>query len=392
MMTKRKYYFIRILAFLPLLAMVRPGVILAENHLNQEKVRGLWVVRHNLTSPERIDTLLQYTRSVGITDLFVQVRGRGDAFYHSQYEPRAEEISDSLFDPLDYILQATVGETVRIHAWLNVFYVWSKDTFPKNANHIVNNQKHWLARSIHQANLAVENPLSIKDPKIEGLFVSPLQPDAQKHFLNIVKDIVSHYGVAGIHLDYIRYPDQRFDLHPDVIQGFKKRYVLNPEQFLTNPELFAQKFSVAGYEVFYYHWRRYLLDGLSDFVRRISDTLNTEADHILLSAAVKPDIVQAHWNFFQDWDRWLREGWLDFAVPMNYSPDEIIFKHNMEQYAQDLASEKYAVGIALYNQPEGQAIRQISQVIALNNLGFVLFSYDQLLKMKKLGQFMKNLK
>jgi len=392
MMTKRKYYFIRILAFLPLLAMVRPGVILAENHLNQEKVRGLWVVRHNLTSPERIDTLLQYTRSVGITDLFVQVRGRGDAFYHSQYEPRAEEISDSLFDPLDYILQATVGETVRIHAWLNVFYVWSKDTFPKNANHIVNNQKHWLARSIHQADLAVENPLSIKDPKIEGLFVSPLQPDAQKHFLNIVKDIVSHYGVAGIHLDYIRYPDQRFDLHPDVIQGFKKRYVLNPEQFLTNPELFAQKFSVAGYEVFYYHWRRYLLDGLSDFVRRISDTLNTEADHILLSAAVKPDIVQAHWNFFQDWDRWLREGWLDFAVPMNYSPDEIIFKHNMEQYAQDLASEKYAVGIALYNQPEGQAIRQISQVIALNNLGFVLFSYDQLLKMKKLGQFMKNLK
>ncbi|UCF63169.1 MAG: family 10 glycosylhydrolase [bacterium] len=355
-------------------------------------MKGLWVVRHNMTSAARIDSLLKVARHCGITDLFVQVRGRGDAFYNSKIEPRAEEISDSLFDPLNYILQATIGDTVRIHAWLNVFYVWSKDTLPKHANHIVNNQQHWLARSIHQANPADQNPITIKDPKIEGLFVSPLQPEAQNHFLSILEDIVHNYGVAGIHLDYIRYPDQRFDVHPDVIQGFRKRYILNPEQFLTNPELFAQKFSVAGYEVFYYHWRRYLLDGLSDFVRRISDTLNTEANHILLSAAVKPDIVQAHWNYFQDWDRWVREEWLDFAVPMNYTPDERIFRDNLAQYLREMTSEKYAVGIALYNQPEEKAIRQIAQVEAINNLGFVLFSYDQLVKMKRLQKYLKNLK
>ena len=381
----------KLLTIVILITLVLHSIGNAENQRTHEKVKGLWVVRHNMTSAARIDSLLKLVRYCGITDLFVQVRGRGDAFYNSKFEPRAEEISDSLFDPLEYILQATLGESVRIHAWLNVFYVWSKDTLPKDANHIVNNQKHWLARSIHQADLAETNPNAIKDPKIEGLYVSPLQPEAQSHFLNILKDIVHNYGVAGIHLDYIRYPDQHFDLHPDVIQGFKKRYILSPEQFLINPESFAQKFSVAGYEVFYYHWRRYLLDGLSDFVRRISDSLNTEADHILLSAAVKPDIVQAHWNFFQDWDRWVREEWLDFAVPMNYSPDGRIFRQNIDQYLQDIASEKYAIGIALYNQPEEQAIRQIAQVNALDNLGFVLFSYDQLVKMKKLKQYLKNL-
>ena len=380
-MKKNLFYNILVIVIL-----VATGI---SSDLPAKNIRGLWVVRDALNTPQRIDSLMHLARACGFTDLYVQIRGRGDAYYNSKYESKAEAIKDRDFDPLAYILKLNESDSIRIHAWVNVFYVWSKDTLPGDQNHIVNQKKGWLARPKNHVNLLSDYPNSVKEANIEGLYVSPLHPEAQAHFLDIIKDILQHYPVDGIHLDYIRYPDQSFDFHPDVIKGFRNRYVLNPEQFLTNPEVFAQKFSLAGYEVFYYHWRRYLMDGLSDFVRRISATVKNYSPDIIVSAAVKPDIIVAHWNYYQDWDRWLREGWLDYAVTMNYINDPKIFRERLDQYLDKLPADKYLVGIALYNQPERDAIRKIAQVRALGNAGFVLFSYQQLIFLKRMQNFLK---
>jgi uncharacterized lipoprotein YddW (UPF0748 family) len=356
------------------------------------QIRGMWVVRHNLTSAARIDNLLKLARDCGITDLFVQVRGRGDAYYVSQYESRAEDLPDSTFDPLDYILTTNRRSSLRIHAWLNVFYIWSKDSLPRNPNHIVHRNAGWLARPAKDPHFIADYPNSLRNNNVEGLFVSPLQPEAQQYFLNIVTDILERYTPDGIHLDYIRYPDQSFDVNPDVVKGFRNRYVLNPEEFLSDPEVFAQKFSISGYEVFAHSWRRYLMDGLSDFVRRISETVHKLSPDVYLSAAVKPDIVQAHWNYYQAWDHWVKEGWLDFAVAMNYATDSQTFVSRVDDYLNQLPSGTYLVGIALYNQKEDQIVRKIARVGALKNSGFVLFSYDQLKKMPYLKGYLVRLK
>ena len=374
-------------SFILIIAMLLAAGMSAD--LPAKNIRGLWVVRDALNTPQRIDSLMHLARACGFTDLYVQIRGRGDAYYNSKYESKAEAIKDRDFDPLAYILKLNESDSIRIHAWVNVFYVWSKDTLPGDQNHIVNQNQSWLAQPKNHSNLLSDYPNAVKEANIEGLYVSPLHPEAQAHFLDIIKDILQHYPVDGIHLDYIRYPDQSFDFHPDVIKGFRNRYVLNPEQFLTNPEVFAQKFSLAGYEVFYYHWRRYLMDGLSDFVRRISATVKNYSPDIIVSAAVKPDIIVAHWNYYQDWDRWLREGWLDYAVTMNYINDPKIFRERLDQYLDKLPADKYLVGIALYNQPERDAIRKIAQVQALGNAGFVLFSYQQLIFLKRMQNFLK---
>jgi uncharacterized lipoprotein YddW (UPF0748 family) len=374
-------------SFILIIAMLLAAGISSD--LPAKNIRGLWVVRDALNTPQRIDSLMHLARACGFTDLYVQIRGRGDAYYNSKYESKAEAIKDRDFDPLAYILKLNESDSIRIHAWVNVFYVWSKDTLPGDQNHIVNQKKGWLARPKNHVNLLSDYPNSVKEANIEGLYVSPLHPEAQAHFLDIIKDILQHYPVDGIHLDYIRYPDQSFDFHPDVIKGFRNRYVLNPEQFLTNPEVFAQKFSLAGYEVFYYHWRRYLMDGLSDFVRRISAMVKNYSPDIIVSAAVKPDIIVAHWNYYQDWDRWLREDWLDYAVTMNYINDPKMFRERLDQYLDKLPADKYLVGIALYNQPERDAIRKIAQVKALGNAGFVLFSYQQLIFLKRMQNFLK---
>src|SRR6185369_2666374 len=58
----------------------------------QREVRALWVVRTTLTSPEKIHQLVNAAAENGFNTLIVQIRGRGDAYYKSRVEPRANEL------------------------------------------------------------------------------------------------------------------------------------------------------------------------------------------------------------------------------------------------------------------------------------------------------------
>src|SRR5205823_10376127 len=55
--------------------------------------RALWVVRDKVTAKAAIDDLMADAATRGIHDVVVQVRGRGDAYYRSTLEPRAESLA-----------------------------------------------------------------------------------------------------------------------------------------------------------------------------------------------------------------------------------------------------------------------------------------------------------
>ncbi len=355
-----------------------------------EPLRGLWVIRHVLTSPQKIDSMLALARRCGFTDLFVQVRGRGDAYYNSKYEPKARAIADPTFDPLEYLLDRTEGDSLRIHAWVNVFYIWSADKLPGDQNHLVNRQADWLARPLNQRNVLSDYPRSMKRVGAEGLYISPMLPQAQQYLIRLCTDLLGSYPVAGLHLDYIRYPNQDFDVHPYILRQFRHRYIIDPTRFLRDGDEFARTYTLAGYESYFGLWRRYLMDGLSGFVEKMAAAVREEFPDVLLTAAVKPDIVTAHWKYYQDWDRWLREGWLDYAVPMNYAVDSETFRERLNQYVDKIPLNKCLVGISLYNQPPEDAIDKINLLFTLRNAGFVLFSYDQLREQIPLQNYLKN--
>ena len=55
-----------------------------------EEVRAVWVVRHSLSSATAARAVVEEAYGAGFNTLIVQVRGRGDALYHSTLEPRPE--------------------------------------------------------------------------------------------------------------------------------------------------------------------------------------------------------------------------------------------------------------------------------------------------------------
>src|SRR5919109_2992657 len=68
----------------------------------QNEARALWVKRETLSKPEDVKDAVRRASINGFTDLVVQVRSRGDAYYRSSIEPRGEGLADQPpeFDPL----------------------------------------------------------------------------------------------------------------------------------------------------------------------------------------------------------------------------------------------------------------------------------------------------
>ena len=85
--------------------------------------RALWIVRDHITSKRSIDEVIQFAESNKYNVLFVQIRGRGDAYYSSKLVPRTHLLKKNDFDPLQYILKKVKNRNIKIHAWMNVYYL-----------------------------------------------------------------------------------------------------------------------------------------------------------------------------------------------------------------------------------------------------------------------------
>src|SRR5216117_617763 len=157
----------------------------------------------------------------GIHDVVVQVRGRGDAYYSSSLEPRAETLGDAgagapgreaTFDPLAHLVRAGAAVGVRVHAWGNVFFVWSspEGALPKSSEHLVRRHPDWLLRP---AGVKYLDPVGGSD--WEGIYIDPNNVAAREHTLAVFADIASRYRVEGFHYDYVRYPQVTYADSPE---------------------------------------------------------------------------------------------------------------------------------------------------------------------------------
>ena len=162
----------------------------------ESEVRAIWVVRYTMTSPAAVRDSVKRAKAAGMTDLVVQVRGRGDAFYQSQLEPRAEELAGQPkeFDPLTLMCQEAHANGMRVHAWLNAYVVTLFDKLPKLPEHVVYQHPDWL-----MVPKSLASQLYAADPHapqyverlraytganravIEGLFTSPAHPEVKEH-------------------------------------------------------------------------------------------------------------------------------------------------------------------------------------------------------------------
>ncbi len=336
------------------------------------EMRGMWVVRDSLASPESVHRVVVTASKYHINALFVQVRGRGDAWYNSPYEPRAAALAGRKdFDPLEQVVREAHAAGIQVHAWLNTFLTWSGSKAPKSPQHLWNAHRDWFAcdRQGHCSPLG--------NDRCEGAFLQPSNPAVQQHLLKVFTDVATRYDVDGIHFDYCRYAGTDYDFSASTLNRFRDAMSsqLSPgEASKFDARLKTDRLAyVHAFGAQWADWRRSQITGI---VASISKAAKAAKPYLEVSAAVFPDAKEAFAVRGQDWRGWLKAGYLDAVALMAYDKNtDRVLKQTREAVAA--AGDKHVyTGVGAWRLGAGDVARKITEIRKTGAAGVNLFSYD----------------
>ena len=336
-----------------------------------EETRALWVVRYSLTSPEAIRNIVREAKSHGFNTLFVQVRGRGDAWYSSDLEPRAEALSGQpvSYDPLKLIIEAAHSNGIKVNAWMNTYLSWTGKNHPRSARHIINAHPEWIARDNSNAYT------TIATDHCEGAFLQPSNPAVQDHIFKVFTDVARRYDVDGIHFDYVRYPGKNYDMSDSTLKRFQK--YISPELTPVGiAAVKADKTRLAYIHNFPERWEQWRRVQVTDLVKRISREVHSIKPDLEVSAAVFAEANDARADKGQDWREWLSQGYLEAICPMAYSKNtDTVFRQIAEAVAAANGRKVYA-GLGAWRLTAQDTAVKIEKARAAGANGVNLFSWD----------------
>lgn len=358
-----------------------------------EQTRALWVTRTTLTSPESIREMVAAAQAGGFNTLLVQIRGRGDAYYQPTIEPRANELAGKpSFDPLATVLQDAHAAGLKVHAWVAVNLVSSAVSLPASRDHVIYRAPEWL---MVPRELAAEmKKIDLRSPAyigrlarwtrahastVEGLYTSPLHPASQDHTAAVIGEIATKYAVDGIHLDYVRFPNEEFDYSPSAMEQFKASILPDLTDREKREASAREALDPAAYaNLFPERWSDFRRLRLTSLVIKIRTAVRTARPGTLVSAAVVPDAQIAFDSRMQDWRGWIDQSLLDVICPMAYTTETDVFEKQIAAAVAYAGSRPVWAGIGAYQMPQAQTLTHIAAAHKLGAAGIILFSYESL--------------
>lgn len=356
----------------PLALMILGGSALASEAPARE-MRGVWVVRTSLTSQQAVDRVVDRAAEGGVNTLFVQVRGRGDAFYESRLVPRSVllERQPAAFDPLARLIERARARGLQVHTWVNVLLTAH---FGQPLPGVIVEHPDWIMipRSVAGSALTLQ-PKALpwlvlragrSDGDVEGYYLSPFAPGVAEHLEGVLRELVRGYPVDGLHLDFVRYPGPEYDYSRAALEGFRK-WRGGSGDLLAGPAANAAA------------WDEYRRDSLTALVDRLVRAARYERPGVVVSAAVVPDDALAVSHKYQGWPAWMSRRILDAVCPMAYTQDTRLFRQQVER-ARSLIGPGQEVwaGVAAYRLPLDGVVEKVRTAREAGAAGVLLFSHE----------------
>ncbi len=250
------------------------------------------------------DTFIQTCRDNNINTIIPEVRKIGDAYYDSNIEPRATNISGgSSYDPLGYLISSahdTSGgkKYIEVHAWFVMHRITTGETL--DPQHVLSQHPEYVMYD------------STGSTGADTKFLDPGHPGTVDHNVAVIVDCLTNYDIDGINLDYIRYPEASGDwgYNPVSVARFNEIYGKSGQPSPSDPDWCDWRRECVTLEVKKVYVKSLMVN---PNVVLTADTVNWGYDYDDWENS------SAYAGVFQDWVRWLQDGIIDYNALMDYS-------------------------------------------------------------------------
>ncbi len=316
-----------------------------------EEVRGVWITNvasSVLFAPWGIPKALNQLADMHFNTVYPVVWNRGQTFYRSQalkaltgqtIEPFIA-LTHPREDPLQEMVRVGHRKNLRVLPWFEYGFM-----VPMNSK-LAQQHPDWLTSRQNGSRRLKEGMFEGSEAPSEsrGLFarllksgapshlgwLNPLHPSVQGLLLGLIEEVVSEYGVDGIQLDdhfslpvEFGYDDYTVALYRAEHQG---------QAPPSNP---------ADQD-----WIRWRAGKLSKFVNILHATVKAKCETCTIS--ISPNPAKFAYRFhLQDWQTWMRKGWIDELVVQIYRDDYGQFERELDKRPLAEARDRIPVSIGI---------------------------------------------
>ncbi len=343
------------------------------------ELRGLWVVRTSMTTKESIERLVDLASRSNFNALFVQVNGRGEAYYTSSIVPTMPDVAPG-FDPLAFCIERAHAGGLQVHAWINAFTVGRLGCREYQPEHVLTRHPEWALVDDDGVSTLDYTP-EMGRGELVSVMLDPAIEGVKAYVHDVFMEVVRNYDVDGVHFDYIRYPAERFGYGDEARDAFRNLTGYDPLDLAKGSGAFEGRRGDDLYRELSAKWGSFRCDQVTELVQRVYEDVKRARPGVAVSAAVFPDAEDAAEHRLQDWKPWLSRGIVDFVVPMAYTAQTARFAGHIGEAVKAAPGwGRVLAGVGAYNMLEDPAgcVEKITVARRLGAAGVVLFSYDSI--------------
>lgn len=364
---------------LPIVLLICLGSALSANgQTSPPAFRAFWVSTNNPGAHSQADLDNIVARAIQgnynvINYMILWVHDPGGtshgAYWDSSIVPRTTGFVDPI-DPLAYLVQQAHPAGLKVHVRV-IPYVASV-TWPPNQHAMIAAHPEWITVTREDMGAGPADTIGY-------YMLDPGSPEVQEYVISIVRELLHNYEIDGIHLDFIRYLNSGGG-YPSDLSYMKSS--LARFQAITGYSGVPPASGESAWDDF----RRRTVDEL---VRRVRAEIAAAKSHprqpISYTAAVfsvgSGDFTKTSaWAVFQNWEKWMRLGWLDAACPMNYKRDHVTSEYESYRdgvnYALGFRYDRHIyMGHCLYRNTMANSIIQMQYALDAGCDGVIGFSY-----------------
>jgi uncharacterized lipoprotein YddW (UPF0748 family) len=223
-------------------------------------------------------------KQLNINTVFVQIKGMGDAFYNSPYEPWSVSITgtrgkDPGYDVLKFMIDEAHARNIEFHAWINPFRIATRAS---------------NATAYPQLHASVNASWVVGHEKWQ--MYNPAVPEARQRLADIVKDIITKYNVDGIHMDDYFYPDPA-----------------------SAGVMISDQSDYTTYGAGYTTIENFRRGNVDKAIQGVHDVIVANKPAVVFSISPTQNADYNLTTLYADIDKWAREGWMDVVIPQLYT-------------------------------------------------------------------------
>jgi hypothetical protein len=243
------------------------------------------------------------------------------------------------FDGEAELLRLARQAGLRVHLSVVVNVAAGTGELPASRNHVIYQHPEWLMVPRRLApemiHVDMRSPAYLGQiarwtranaDRVNGLYVSPLDPDAASYLVGAVVAAVQRHPADGVYLEAVDFPGADFDYSRRALDLFrgKMRITLPPAERTRMDEVEA--IDPFGYaDEFPEEWREFRESALTQLLGALRNALTAVNPKLSVTVGATSDPDASIRDHFQNWRIWLDRGLVDRIGYRSRSSGTVLF-------------------------------------------------------------------